>query len=239
MMTKPHRDLSWAALLPPLLVPMAGSLLYFVFFPEGDLGKSIYTATKLFTLIYPFLFLRQIGLGGIIRRRHDPSVSWPSWKSVFGVGLGSGLLIAIAGGLLMLTPVGELVRQGAEAVGERAEGLGFKDNFVLFAIFLSIVHSALEEFYWRWFAYGQLRHKVSRGTAHVLAAIAFGGHHLIITLQFFPIPLAFFLTLCVVIGGFIWSIMYERQGTVIGCWISHICVDVMLMVIGFQLIMGG
>ena len=124
-------------------------------------------------------------------------------------------------------------------VRARAEGLGFKDNFVLFAIFLSIVHSALEEFYWRWFAYGQLRHKVSREAAHILAAVAFGGHHLIITLQFFPIPLALFLTASVVVGGFIWSMMYEKQGTVIGCWISHICVDVMLMVIGFQLIMGG
>jgi len=37
----------------------------------------------------------------------------------------------------------------------------------------------------------------------------------------------------------IWSAMYERQGTIMGCWVSHLCVDVMLMVIGFQLVMGG
>jgi len=117
--------------------------------------------------------------------------------------------------------------------------LGFKDHFVLFAVFVSVLHSGLEEFYWRWFAYGQLRRKMTRRAAHLVAAVAFGGHHLIITLQFFSVALAFFLTGCVVVGGMIWSIMYERQGTIIGCWVSHLCVDVMLMVIGFQLVMGA
>ena len=57
--------------------------------------------------------------------------------------------------------------------------------------------------------------------------------------RIFDIALAVLLTVCVVVGGFIWSLMYERQGTVIGSWISHLCVDVMLMVIGFQLVMGA
>jgi hypothetical protein len=58
-------------------------------------------------------------------------------------------------------------------------------------------------------------------------------------MQFFTPALALFLTSCVVIGGLIWSLMYERQGTVAGCWISHLCVDVLLMTVGYQLIMGS
>ena len=42
----------------------------------------------------------------------------------------------------------------------------------------------------------------------------------------------------VAVGGLIWTLMYESQGTVAGCWLSHCVVDVFLMVIGYQLIMG-
>ena len=239
-MSASHRELSWVLLMPPLVVPTLGTLLYFVVFPEGGLGTSIYTGTKLFTLVYPFLFLKQIGLGGIIRRRrHDPTDRWPRWGTVLLTGLTTGLAIAAVGFVFMLTPLGDIVREGAARVSDKAEGMGLKDHFILFAIFISVIHSALEEFYWRWFTYGQLQRKMSRWAAHIVAAVAFGGHHLIVTLQFFPIALAGFLTGCVVAGGFIWSMMYEKQGTVIGSWISHLCVDVLLMVIGFQLVMGA
>ena len=239
-MSKFRCEPGWIFLLPALVVPTMGALFYFVLAPDGAAGKAAYTMTKLFTLIYPFLFLRWIGVGGILRRcRHAPRIQWPRWREVLGSGLASGLVIAAAGLVLMQTSLGDLVREGAAAVSEKAEGMGFKEHFLRFAIFLSVVHSALEEFYWRWFCYGQIRRRMSRWAAHVVAAVAFGGHHLIITLQFFPVPFALFLTTCVVVGGFIWTLMYERQGTVIGCWVSHICVDVMLMIIGFRLIMGA
>jgi len=238
MTTSTHRELSWLVLLPALIVPAIGALFYFVLFPEGSVGQAAYTITKLFTLFYPLLFLRRTGLGGLLRRRRGKG-SWPGWGAVIWTGMLCGAAISSLGMLLMLTPLGEIVKEGSGAVTERAEGLGFARHFLLFAVFLSLIHSALEEFYWRWFVYGQLQRRVSRWMAHAVAALAFGGHHLIITLQFFSVSLALFLTTCVVAGGFIWSIMYERQGTVIGCWVSHICVDVMLMIIGFQLIKGA
>ncbi len=64
-------------------------------------------------------------------------------------------------------------------------------------------------------------------------------HHLVVTLQFFPVLLALALTACVIVGGVIWSMMYERQGTLVGCWLSHLFVDIMLMVIGYQLLTMG
>ena len=69
--------------------------------------------------------------------------------------------------------------------------------------------------------------------------MAFGAHHLVVTLQFFPAPMAIFLTVCVAVGGLIWTLMYEWHGTVWGCWVSHLCVDVFLMIVGYQLLFGG
>ncbi len=227
--------MAWAALGPALTVPLLGAMVYFVWFPEGRVGQAAYTATKVFTLLYPLFFLRWIGSSGLTRRE-ERKTSWPPWRAVILTGLVSGGAIAGLGTLLMLTPLGALVREGAGAVTEKAEGLGFREHFLLFAVFVSVFHSALEEYYWRWFLYGHLREKVGRWAGHGIAAVAFGGHHLVVTLQFFSPALAIFLTACVVTGGLIWTLMYEWHGSVAGCWISHLCVDVFLMVVGFQLI---
>ena len=231
------REIGWVVLVPALLVPLLGSLVYFVWMPEGTVGKAAYTVTKVFTLVYPLLFLKWIGLGGLTRREVRQA-DGPGWKVVVATGLLSGGVIAAAGTLLMMTPLGEMVRAGADRVTARAEGLGFRDHYVLFAVFISVLHSLLEEYYWRWFAYGHLRRISGRWVAHVIAALGFAAHHLVITLQFFPAPLAVFLAVCVAVGGLIWTLMYEWQRTVVGCWLSHLVVDVFLMVIGYELIIG-
>ena len=93
-----ERELSWVFLLPALLVPTLGSLIYFVWFPEGKLGQAAYSATKIFTLLYPVLFLKWVGLGGLIRRmRTHAEVRWPRWRTIVLTGFGSGLAIAVGG----------------------------------------------------------------------------------------------------------------------------------------------
>ena len=212
-----------------MVVPLLGSLVYFVWFAEGAVGQAAYTLTKAFTLVYPFIFLRWIGAKGLVPApgTKKSSILW---------GLGSGLTICAVGVLAMLSPIGSMIRDSAAAIADRADGLGFDDHYLLFAVFISLIHSGLEEFYWRWFVYGQLRERLAGRWAHVLAALSFAAHHLVVTLQFFPAPLAYFLAGCVAIGGLVWSWMYEKHGGLLGCWISHLCVDVMLMAVGYQLI---
>ena len=229
------RKVGWKAVAPALLVPFIGSLVYFVWMPGRSVGQTAYTLTKLFLVGYPLLFLVKVGWAGLWKRR-ETGASPVRWRTIGWTGVVSGVLIVAAGAGLMATPLGEIIREGAAAVTKRAKEMGFRENFVLFAICLSFIHSLLEEVYWRWFVYGNLRHLCGRWWAHGIAGIGFAAHHLVITLQFFPAPMAVFLSLCVAVGGVIWTLMYERQGTILGCWISHACVDVLLMVIGYQLL---
>lgn len=226
------RPLPWTAIAPAMVVPLVGSLIYFVWFPEGAVGQSAYTATKVFTLLYPLIFLRRVGVQGLVPPKGSKasSIRW---------GIASGMTISAVGIGLMLTPIGATVRDSASAVTDRAEDLGFIEHYILFAVFVSLIHSLLEEFYWRWFVYGQLRERVSPRWAHPLAALSFAAHHLVVTMQFFPAPLAVFLALCVAVGGLIWSWMYEKHGGLLGCWVSHLIVDVLLMAVGYQLIQVG
>ncbi|MEM9079562.1 MAG: CPBP family intramembrane glutamic endopeptidase [Verrucomicrobiota bacterium] len=226
--SKSTAALSWPFLLPALVLPLFGSLLYFVWLPGNALAQATYTATKVFTLVYPLCF---VGWKELLFSKPKQS-----WLTVLAVGLASGLIIVAAGIGFMISPLGDIVRAGAEPIREKAELLGFAKHFLLFAVFISLFHSALEEFYWRGFVYGKLRQKLGNAVSHLVAALAFAAHHLVVTWQFFPPALAIFLALCVAIGGFIWTLTYQKQGTLAGCWLSHLCVDVLLMVVGYQLI---
>lgn len=225
------KSISWPFLIPALLVPLVGSLLYFVWLPGNALAQLAYTLTKVFTLVYPLFF---IGWKNLFTQ--NPIVRW---RSVFSWGLGSGLVICAAGTLLMLSPMGEMIWLGAESIREKAEQLGFTNHFLLFAVFISVFHSALEEFYWRGFVFGKLRTKLGAIGSHILAGLAFAAHHLVVTWQYFDPPLAILLALFVAIGGMIWTVLYQRQGTLVGCWLSHLCVDMLLMVVGCQLIFAS
>ena len=81
------------------------------------------------------------------------------------------------------------------------ESLGFLENFILFAVFITLVHSFIEEFYWRWFVFGRLREVIPLPAAHALAAVTFTGHHVVVTLQYYPVWFALGLAGLVGVGG--------------------------------------
>ena len=223
----------WVVVAPALVLPLIASFFYFVIFPGTAFGNSFYSAIKVFLLVWPFaatlLILRES------LRRERPTGPG-RWRSLL-VGAGFGIAVA----LLMLaleefSPMGAILEQNGERIRERVDGLGMLDHFILAALAISIVHAALEEFYWRWFVYGNLRHLVSQPWAHLIAGVGFMSHHVVITSQFFPFGFALFLGFCVGIGGAFWSWHYQRYHTLWGPWFSHMIVDFAIFYLGYQLI---
>jgi hypothetical protein len=39
------------------------------------------------------------------------------------------------------------------------------------------------------------------------------------------------------LGGIIWSLLYQRQGTLSGAWLCHAIVDMGIMAIGYKLLL--
>ena len=110
-------------------------------------------------------------------------------------------------------------------------------------MFYSLIHSLLEEYYWRWFVYGRARHYLGIARANLLSSLAFMAHHVVVINSFLPgeyfwsvtIP----LSLCVAVGGVIWSVLYQRSGSLYGAWLSHALVDLAIMICGYDLYFGG
>ena len=99
-----------------------------------------------------------------------------------GTGILTGICISLIGCLLVITPVGTIVKENSHNLVEKAEGLGFasRGRFLMVAAFITLLHSAMEEYYWRWFIYGHLRQMVGHWPGHLIAAVAFyiGGLHI-------------------------------------------------------------
>jgi membrane protease YdiL (CAAX protease family) len=228
------------ALIVAMLVPMGGAFVYFVWSSGGVVTQAFFIGTKAFNWIFPLFFLGYTGLRGLGRPVPGEGGRTPvSLAKTVRFGLVFGIAVsALTLALIWWTPMGEVLRNGSGRVTEKLVALGMQENYLALALFISFGNSAMEEYYWRWFIYGNLRHHVKTGVAHGLAALAFSLHHIVVTMQFFRWDLALFLSLSVGIGGAMWSWMYQRHGTVLGAWASHIVIDLTLMWVGYELIFG-
>jgi len=221
--------------LPAMVLPLAASFAYFVVFPGTTFGHACYAGIKVFLLLWPVLAIKAVLREPLMAREWNP----PRHRASLWPGLAFGLVVVGAMiGLIEGTPLGSIVYDNGDRIATRVEDLGVADHFLAFALFISFAHAALEEYYWRWFVFGQLRRLVPLGAAHVLAALAFASHHVVILSQFFPLGWAFGLGGCVACGGLAWSWLYHRYGSLLGAWASHVVVDLGLMWVGWQ-VMGG
>lgn len=222
----------WIALVPAMCVPLLASLFYFVIFSQHALVRPVFAAAKVFSVAWPLVCVY------VIFRRRLPKIDVRSlhhWRAI-PAGVAMGLLIVGAMYGFMQTPFGAVVRASAPSIAAKVRQLGIVEYYWAVAVFLSVIHSFVEEYYWRWFVYGHLRKALGFAPAVVLAGVSFAAHHIVVGTQFFPLPWAVFFGSTVGLGGAIWCVMYERQQTLVGVWVSHMLADFAIMAIGYQLI---
>ncbi len=222
--------LRWALLAPALVVPLAASFFYFVLFPGTAFGNAFYTGNKIFLVLWPLaavaLVLREPMVDRTRPKRHLASLL-PG--AVFGALVVGSLFL-----LLGASPLGAIFEANQGRIAQRIHDLGVAENYLAFALFLSFVHAAMEEFYWRWFAFGQASRLMPKGAAHLVAALGFASHHVVVLSQFFPMGWAFALGACVAVGGAFWSWQADRYNSLIGPWLSHLIIDLGLMWVGWE-----
>jgi membrane protease YdiL (CAAX protease family) len=116
-------------------------------------------------------------------------------------------------------------------------GVGGPLGYVVLAAFYSVVHSFLEEYYWRWFVFGRLRDLMGWKTAVVVASVGFMGHHVIVLGTFcgWLSPATWVFSLAVGLGGAFWAWLYHRSRSLLGPWASHLLIDAAIFVVGYDL----
>ncbi|HUY90756.1 MAG TPA: CPBP family intramembrane glutamic endopeptidase [Pirellulales bacterium] len=223
----------WLAIAAALAFPTLATWAYFIALAGSPAMNAAYALTKLLQFSFPLVWV-------VLWQRRRVRLTAPAPA---GVGIGLALGLAVLAGMLglyygFLKASPAMARTPAQAAEKLTEfGIDAPLKFFAFAAFLTVLHSLMEEYYWRWFVFGQLSRGASFGLAATVSSLGFMAHHVLVIGEYFPargVYVAFF-SLCVAVGGFLWAWLYRRTGSLYGPWASHLVVDAGLMWLGYDL----
>lgn len=231
---RPGPGATLAAVLFAALFPTFATWLYFVVLPGSRWTLAVYAVCKALQFSFPMVWV-------VFVERSDPRLlRRPSRSALLGgllsgVGLVAFLLIVwetfLAGGPIearvAATTETKLAAFGVETVA----------GYFLLGFFYTVLHSLLEEYYWRWFVFGHLRRSLPVSGAAVLSSLAFMSHHVLVVGELAGgYALSTWLFASAVAGaGLVWAWQYHRSRSLYGPWLSHAMVDAALLWIGYGL----
>lgn len=200
--------------------------------PAQQLGYSL---GKAFQFLLPVLYIWIITKS--FPRPSKPKLLGMGWGATFGL-----LIFAVMLGLYnFVLKASPLLAETPKLIQSKLQefGLTTLTAYILFSVFVSLIHSLLEEYYWRWFVFGGLRKHLSFTWAATFSSLAFMAHHVIVLAVYLP---GYFWTaavpfsLGIAVGGFVWAWLYERTENIYATWLSHALIDVAIFVIGYDLL---
>ena len=158
-------------------------------------------------------------------------------KKSFGlaVAVGGGVFAVILGGYFALRGVFDF----SGIVGSLTEGVGVgRHNFVFVAIYIAVVNSFLEEFFFRGFAFLTLKKSASGGFAYVFSAAAFSLYPVAMLIGWVDAVLWLLVMAGLLVGGLIFNYFNQRSGTIYPSWLIHMCANLAINTVGIILIYG-
>ncbi len=219
-----------------MVFPTVLTLTYFVGLADASstTQRVVYGAGKTIQFAFPLAWMF------LVHRRGFRLGAAPGRGLTAGIGFGAAAVIGMLGLYRwILLPSGGLA-PARGAIVAKLSGFGVESGWAYLALaaFYAILHSLLEEYYWRWFVFGRLRSMTASWVAVLLSSLAFMSHHVVILGWFFGLasPLPWILSACVFFGGAVWAWMYERSESLIPCWLGHLMADAAIFWIGYQLI---
>lgn len=228
----------WAALVFAMTFPGVMSYVYFVAL-AGDAAtgnaavQATYSTTKLLQFSFPLIYWLAFAPSDLRPRR--PTTGGLGIGVAFGLAV--GLAIVFLAAELGVTTLADTPPRVRQKVAEF--GVATPARFAALATFLSVIHSLLEEYYWRWFVFGRLRRLTGFFIAATLSSLAFTAHHVFVLNEYLPgrfwsatVP----FSLAIAVGGFVWCWVYHRTGSLLGPWVSHFLVDAGIMIAGYRML---
>jgi membrane protease YdiL (CAAX protease family) len=222
--------------LVALVLPTAITWLYF--FEAKDWPApaqlTVFSIVKLVQFALPIVWVVAVQKRRVSLR--PPGSQGVAIGLLFGAAV-AGAMFALYFAVLRDSP---LMASAAPAIRGKVAGAAVDSlaKYAALGVFYSLCHSLLEEYYWRWFVFGQLRRWTSLGVAIAVSALGFMAHHvLVLGLYFgFNSPATYLFSACIAIGGSAWAWLYHRTGSLVGPWLSHLLVDAAIFAIGYDLV---
>ena len=227
---------AWAAVVFALVLPSFVTLAYFVWaesFP-ASVQQTTYAVAKTIQFAFPVVWVCWVQ-----RSRPTP---WPVTSQGLALGIAFGIVVAAAMFALYhgwLKSTNSFLEAEGE-IREKITGLELDKpwRFIALSMFYPLFHSFLEEYYWRWFVFGQLQKLLRLWPAITLSSFGFMAHHVIVLSSYFGLasPTTWLFSFSIACGGAFWAWLYHRSGSLLGPWVSHLLVDAAIFLIGYDIV---
>lgn len=142
------------------------------------------------------------------------------------------IYLIILGGYLLLKDVFDF----SYITGALTENVGVTGtNFVFVSLYISFINSLLEEFFFRGFAFINLKRITSRRFAYLFSAFVFAAYHIAMMIGWFKLNIFIIVMAGLFAGGLIFNYLNERSGTIYPSWLVHMFANFAINTIGFML----
>lgn len=234
--TTTSRRLDQIAATFAIFFPALVTWVYFIALAKSEpsVQQVAYGLGKAIQFAFPVVWV-------VLVQRRRLTLSGPRTAGLFE-GAAFGLAVFAAAMLvyhLGLKPAGYLA-SAAETVLEKISAFHVDSpwSYLVMGVFYSVVHAFLEEYYWRWFVFGELRRLLSVPLAIVVSAAGFTLHHILVLGFYFgwSSPATWLFSLAVAVGGAFWAWLYHRSGSLYGPWLSHLLIDAAIFAVGYDLV---
>ena len=108
-------------------------------------------------------------------------------------------------------------------------------NFIFVAIYIALVNSLLEEFFFRGFAFFSLKNTHGRLFAYVVSSLLFALYHIAIMANWFNIILTTLLIFGLFATGLFFNWINEKNENIYNSWCLHICANLAINTIGLSM----
>lgn len=146
--------------------------------------------------------------------------------------LGIGIYIVITGGFLLTQNIFDY-----SAVTKNLEsGMGItKNNFLYVALYISLLNSFLEEFFFRGFGFILMKKYTTRAFSYILSPVLFAFYHVGMTFSMFDALLLLLVLTGLIIGGMIFNYLNEKNQNIYSSWFCHMFANFAINTCGFIL----
>ena len=165
--------------------------------------------------------------------------AWDSLKALLvlkrrelllALALGIGAFCVITGGYMLISRFFSL---DSAILTMTADGGVNPENFLYVSFYIALVNSLLEEFFFRGYAFLNLKSLTSRGFAYFFSAALFAVYHLgMVSGNGNPLIWGGALILLTA-SGLILNALNEHSGSILTSWLLHMCANLGINAVGF------
>lgn len=153
-------------------------------------------------------------------------------------GILKALLLAI--GVYLVIMIGYMLLKDlidfSNVTASLTDGMGITaENFLYVSLYISLMNSFLEEFFFRGYGFITLKKYSSRKFAYIFSSVIFAIYHVGMLVDMFNIWTSLLLLVGLIIGGCIFNYLNEANDNIYPSWFVHMFANFAINTIGFIL----